>query len=308
MAASILKKIINQKWRRVIRDILENIVAHIISIKSRFGKYNFSSNEVKLYFSERRIALPTAKTDTNGVQSGKIKVTLGGIQIIWPKEFPIDDLPWLHHEIFDPFLSNPSSYDHPKMAMNEKNWILDAGAAEGYFSVFSAMNSSPETRIIVVEPLQELMSSINDTLLLNGCEKFELIQCALGDESAIGTFEIDTEHFCDSKIVDSSDLETGTSTTNVEIKTIDEIANSLSLKGGGLIKMDIEGFEMKALLGARKLMKTHKPSFAIAVYHDEENAEKCAEIIQAANPLYKIEYRGYYGYFGKGRPYMLFAY
>ncbi|KKM84494.1 hypothetical protein LCGC14_1298540 [marine sediment metagenome] len=75
-----------------------------------------------------------------------------------------------------------------------------------------------------------------------------------------------------------------------------------------MIKMDIEGYEMSALRAAMSLMKNHKPRLAIAVYHELENALKCAEIIKNANPTYKVEFRGYYGYFEPARPYMLFAY
>lgn len=85
------------------------------------------------------------------------------------------------------------------------------------------------------------------------------------------------------------------------------LAIQYSLGTGGLIKMDIEGYEMAALSGASKVLKEYKPSLAIAVYHELENAKKCAEIIKAANSTYKIEFRGCYGYFEPPRPYLLFA-
>jgi hypothetical protein len=75
-----------------------------------------------------------------------------------------------------------------------------------------------------------------------------------------------------------------------------------------LLKLDIEGFEMKALEGARETLKKFKPALAIAVYHDYDNANKCAEIIKNANAEYCIEFRGCYGYFKPARPYILFAY
>ena len=72
--------------------------------------------------------------------------------------------------------------------------------------------------------------------------------------------------------------------------------------------MDIEGYEMKALEGAKQTLANDKPQLAIAVYHDYENALQCRNIILEANPTYKIEFRGMYAWFKPPRPYLLFAY
>ena len=72
--------------------------------------------------------------------------------------------------------------------------------------------------------------------------------------------------------------------------------------------MDIEGYEMTALSGALNVLKEYKPALAVAVYHDLENARTCAALIKGANPTYKIEFRGCYGYLDPPRPYMVFAY
>lgn len=72
--------------------------------------------------------------------------------------------------------------------------------------------------------------------------------------------------------------------------------------------MDIEGFEMKALEGAKNILRTLKPLLAIAVYHKYDNANKFAEIIENVNPEYKIKLRSCYVYFKPSEPYILFAY
>jgi hypothetical protein len=64
---------------------------------------------------------------------------------------------------------------------------------------------------------------------------------------------------------------------------------------------------MNALRGASVVLKELKPKLAVAVYHNLNNANECAAIIMKANPAYKIEFRGMYGYFDPPRPYMLFA-
>jgi len=74
-----------------------------------------------------------------------------------------------------------------------------------------------------------------------------------------------------------------------------------------MIKMDVEGAEMDALLGGTQLLRNQKPKLAVAVYHDYDNAKLCSDIILQANPAYHIEFRGMYNWFYPARPYLLFA-
>ena len=91
----------------------------------------------------------------------------------------------------------------------------------------------------------------------------------------------------------------------VKSVTLDSLISKYGIPD--LIKMDIEGAEMKALEGAKKTLATYQPQLAIAVYHDYENALKCREIILKANANYHVEFRGMYAYFTPPRPYLLFA-
>ena len=49
--------------------------------------------------------------------------------------------------------------------------------------------------------------------------------------------------------------------------TIDSLVEDLKLSKIDLIKMDIEGAEINALLGAKECIRKLKPNFAIASYH-----------------------------------------
>jgi len=67
----------------------------------------------------------------------------------------------------------------------------------------------------------------------------------------------DPNQYDASRIVDKSD-------TYIECVKLDDII--LDLKPN-FIKMDIEGAEYKALIGAKKTIKIHKPRLAICLYH-----------------------------------------
>lgn len=54
------------------------------------------------------------------------------------------------------------------------------------------------------------------------------------------------------------------------------------------IKMDIEGAEMDALLGAQETIKRNHPKLAICIYHSDEDMVRIVEYIHALVPEYKL--------------------
>lgn len=59
------------------------------------------------------------------------------------------------------------------------------------------------------------------------------------------------------------------------------------------IKMDIEGAEMEALLGAEQTIRQHKPTLAICVYHKLEDIFTIPHFILQCNPSYILYLRHY---------------
>lgn len=302
-----LKAIIRPFILEVKRRRLKQKLLSAIGVSSG---YVFSEKDVDLYVAEKFAQLPKISVAESDAPS-LLKVTLGGKHIYWPSSLSTDDLPWLYHEIFDSYIENPSSYNHPGIGYKERKWVIDAGAAEGFFSVFALENS--RGKVFCIEPLAVMKPALERTLAsYSGQERSMVITAALGEISGFSEIQIDSNHICDSKILlDVSPVERSENvsiTEKVPVITIDQFVDQYSLGEGGVIKMDIEGYEMAALMGATNTMKRYKPALAIAVYHDLENAKKCAEIIMTANPQYKVEFRGYYGYFYPPRPYLVFAF
>lgn len=59
----------------------------------------------------------------------------------------------------------------------------------------------------------------------------------------------------------------------------------------GYIKMDIEGAEYEALIGAEKTIKREKPGLAISIYHNANDYYRLAELILNFVPEYKLAVR-----------------
>lgn len=77
---------------------------------------------------------------------------------------------------------------------------------------------------------------------------------------------------------------------NLEVDTIDSL---VSEKPVTLIKMDIEGYELAALKGARDTIIKWQPRLAICIYHKREDLWEIADYIQELVPSYKLYMRNY---------------
>lgn len=59
------------------------------------------------------------------------------------------------------------------------------------------------------------------------------------------------------------------------------------------VKMDLEGSELKALLGAEDIIKKYKPKLAISIYHKPEDIWELPELVLQMNSQYTL-YLGHY--------------
>ena len=76
----------------------------------------------------------------------------------------------------------------------------------------------------------------------------------------------------------------------IETRALDEILEGKRIT---FIKMDIEGAEYEALLGARKLIMENRPRMAISVYHKFEDFVTLADLVLKMHPDYRIAFRHY---------------
>lgn len=81
---------------------------------------------------------------------------------------------------------------------------------------------------------------------------------------------------------------------NVDVDSLD---NVLAGRCVTFIKMDIEGAEYNALLGAAETIKRYKPKLAICIYHKPSDRWELPMLILELNPSYRF-YLDCYGVSG----------
>lgn len=73
----------------------------------------------------------------------------------------------------------------------------------------------------------------------------------------------------------------------VLVKTLDDVISDKV----SLIKMDIEGFELAALKGAKRIIQQYKPKLAICIYHKCEDMFTIPSYLHELVPEYKLKIR-----------------
>lgn len=152
--------------------------------------------------------------------------------------------------------------------------VLDVGAHAGQFSkLFAAL--APAGQVYAFEPSDYALSILRPALRLNRAANVTVVQAGLSDASGElvlhtpikrrGSLGFGVAHL-------GEDAETGpTLDQTVPLLTLDQFAAHRSLHRLDLIKIDIEGWEMRALAGGEATLRHFHPALFLEV-----NAEMLA--------------------------------
>ena len=150
----------------------------------------------------------------------------------------------------------------------------DVGGHRGFMSGVMALNGAAEVHCF--EPNPANIEKIEDLQDLNPSLPIKLHTCAVGADDGQVTFEVLPDAAM-GKIAGSEFQfgRAGAERLTVALHTLDNLHASGTLPGPDLVKIDIEGAELDALMGAANLISTYRPSLLIEV-HTHALLEKCA--------------------------------
>ena len=153
--------------------------------------------------------------------------------------------------------------------------FVDAGCFDGEDCI-AFLNSilNENGNIFAFEP--DINNYVNCIKRLKQYERVKVYNIGLADQKQQVYFRGDGG--VDSRISEEGDY-------LVDIDTIDSV---LSNENIGFIKMDIEGSEKKALLGARTHIEKEKPNMMISVYHKVQDIIEIPVLLLEMNPNYRF--------------------
>jgi len=138
--------------------------------------------------------------------------------------------------------------------------VLDVGANVGFYAVALGRRLR-ETggRLYAFEPVEANAKRLRENLALNGlAETVRVFRLALGDR--VGTVELRLEDGAGTgNAVAFPPGESGRPDDVAPLDTLDAVAERSGIAGCQLLKLDVEGYELAVLRGARRFLSAHRP-------------------------------------------------
>lgn len=140
--------------------------------------------------------------------------------------------------------------------------VVDAGTWTGHFTLIAARLVGPQGRVIAIEPQREMAQRLEARMKHLGFHNVTVVNAALFDQ--VSQMDVSKNPTAGFNVFDRP---TEGEKETVVLRTLDDIVTSLGVKQVHFVKMDIEGAELEALAGAKSMLGSIRPFFAIASYH-----------------------------------------
>jgi FkbM family methyltransferase len=155
--------------------------------------------------------------------------------------------------------------------------FLDVGANMGYISLLASKAVGAEGHVCALEPCSRDFARLLDNINLNDLDKIiSASRLAVSDKSGVEELLIAAEERSSLNTLGSEIPVKGVEaigTEKVHVITIDEFVEKEKIQKVDVLKLDIEGSELKALEGARNTIAQRRP--AIILGHNRSALTAC---------------------------------
>ncbi len=168
-------------------------------------------------------------------------------------------------------------FDHNILPDIKNIRFVDGGGYVGDTAAEVIKNYPDFKKIYLIEPIKQHLDIAKRELA--AFNTIEFLNIGLSDKKSSMDFN---EEKSFSTLDGQGDL-------TVDVDTLDHIIK----EAVDYIKLDIEGAEQQAILGAKQTIQKYHPVIAVCVYHKAEDWYKVPELILSIQPRYKIYLRHY---------------
>lgn len=178
---------------------------------------------------------------------------------------------WLHKNSWESLYSRYEPYMAKTLEENLKNGdtFFDVGSNKGWFSLLASKIVGPHGKVFAFEPAPEVFELLKNNT--KGVQNIKPTQAGVGSingkltfasqgTSSAGSFVENVTKINEQYLKDIPILG-----VDVPICTLDSLIQDLGTIPN-LIKIDVEGFELEVLKGAKNLLGTHTPKIIMEIH------------------------------------------
>jgi FkbM family methyltransferase len=209
---------------------------------------------------------------------------VGACTALWADDFSrreyLAQIRWRLHFNFaalaDP-VTGPLYFRDELRKLSTDEVFVDCGAYDGdTVRSFLEHSTGRFRKIFAFEPDPANFQKLQSIAALN--PRIKVKQAAVGRTNSTVAFMADG----------SEASSAGKGESQVECVSLD---SCLASEHPSFIKLDIEGYELEALAGARQIIARHAPALAVCVYHAQDHVWRVPLQIASYNPRYKFYLR-----------------
>ncbi|ELZ86541.1 S-adenosylmethionine-dependent methyltransferase-like protein [Haloferax elongans ATCC BAA-1513] len=164
--------------------------------------------------------------------------------------------------------------------LDRSDVVVDVGANTGTYSLAAAANA-PSAEVVAVEPNPEVADQLRANVEANPFDdRIRVLECGLGHTD--GTREFHLSNYDELGSFSSAHASAWEAqvveTTPVPMRSLDSLVESDAVPPPDHLKIDVEGFGVNVLRGARRVLRTYRPIVYFELHdsrggHDESVAK-----------------------------------
>lgn len=172
-------------------------------------------------------------------------------------------------------------YAHPEVSAKSGDMVFDVGAFDGKTTLEFAAQVGTHGRVVAFEPDPANFKQTRDALTSDSLGSIcEVRNTGFWSSITDLSFVTDQHTASQNRIAEDGDQ-------TVSLVTIDSFVETETLVPD-LIKMDIEGAELQAIIGGTKTLQYHRPKLQICLYHEPDDMWSIPLEIKGINPQYRF--------------------
>jgi FkbM family methyltransferase len=184
---------------------------------------------------------------------------------------------YLHRKQY--FLTRKTTLVQPEPG----DYVVDGGACLGDTAAVFSNAVGEQGMVYSFDPLQDHIEVLEYNVAQFPIKNVKIMPFGLANENV------------DAKPIKLDSYHPGFNVENeiVPLRKIDTLTHTKELQRIDFIKLDVEGFEMQVLLGAKIAINKFRPKLALSVYHKPDDMFEILLYIKEHHPFYKF-YLGHY--------------